>query len=212
MGQKGLQYWINVYKETSPMKTVKCLLWITSLCLVSSYALATSLEINGVKLDDSTEVRAIKLQLNGAGTRFKGPFKVYVAGLYLEKKVTTPDEVVNQPGLKRLSVTMVREIEANELGKLLTRGVEDNTGKAEMSKLIPGLLRMGQIFSEQKKLLPGDNFLIDWVPGVGSVITIKGKVQGEPFKEPEFFKALMSIWLGPAPADFKLKDALLGSK
>jgi hypothetical protein len=42
------------------------------------------------------------------------------------------------------------------------------------------------------------------------VITAKGKVQGEPFKEPEFFKAIMSIWFGPVPADFKLKDAMLG--
>ena len=57
-----------------------------------------------------------------------------------------------------------------------------------------------------------NNFLIDWVPGVGSIITVKGKVQGEPFKEPEFFKALMAIWLGATPADFKLKDALLGIK
>lgn len=198
------------------MKTVNRLPWVASLCLVSSLAstlaLSAPVEINGVKLEDTADVRAAKLQLNGAGTRFKGPFKVYVAGLYLEKKATTPDDVLSQPGIKRLSVTMVREIEANELGRLLTRGVEDNTGKAEMSKLIPGLLRMGQIFSEQKRLVPGDNFLIDWVPGVGSVITIKGKVQGEPFKEPEFFKALMSIWLGPVPADFKLKDALLGSK
>ena len=180
--------------------------------LISAAALAASIDVGGAKIEDSADVQGAKLQLNGAGTRYKGPFKVYVAGLYLEKKATTPDEVVNQPGVKRVNVTMVREIEANELGKLLTRGVEDNTGKAEMSKLIPGLLRMGQIFSEQKRLVPGDNFLIDWVPGVGTVITIKGKVQGEPFKEPEFFKALMSIWLGPAPADFKLKDALLGGK
>ena len=33
---------------------------------------------------------------------------------------------------------------------------------------------------------------------------------GEPFKEPEFFNALLGIWLGNAPADWKLKDALLG--
>jgi hypothetical protein len=44
------------------------------------------------------------------------------------------------------------------------------------------------------------------------VVTAKGKVQGEPFKEPEFFKAMMSIWLGPVPADHTLKDALLGTK
>jgi hypothetical protein len=110
-----------------------------------------------------------------------------------------------------MSVTMVRDIDAAELGKLLTRGIEDNMGKAAMSKLVPGLVRMGQIFSDQKKMVAGDSFLIDWVPGKGTVITVKGVVQGEPFKEPEFFVALMSIWLGPSPADHKLKEALLGA-
>lgn len=174
--------------------------------------LAATLEINGVKLDDTADVQGSRLQLNGAGTRYKGPFKVYVAGLYLGKKAGTPEEVVNQLAPKRLSITMVRDIDAAELGKLLTRGMEDNMGKGDMSKLIPGLMRMSQIFSEQKRMLAGDNFMIEWIPGTGSVITVKGKVQGEPFKEAEFFKALMSIWLGPAPADWKLKDALLGSK
>jgi len=42
------------------------------------------------------------------------------------------------------------------------------------------------------------------------VLTIKGKVEGEPFKEPEFFDALVRIWLGPKPADSLLKHALLG--
>jgi hypothetical protein len=69
---------------------------------------------------------------------------------------------------------------------------------------------MGQIFSDQKKLLAGDVFTIDWLPGTGTVITVKGVAQGEPFKEPEFYNALMRIWLGHTPADWKLKDALLG--
>ncbi len=29
-------------------------------------------------------------------------------------------------------------------------------------------------------------------------------------KEPEFFNALLGIWLGKSPADAQLKDALLG--
>lgn len=52
--------------------------------------------------------------------------------------------------------------------------------------------------------------MIDWVPGSGTVLTIKGKVEGEPFKEPEFFNALMRIWLSKNPADWQLKEALLG--
>ena len=180
--------------------------------LASASVLAATVEIHGVKLEDSAEVRGSKLLLNGSGTRYKGPFKVYVAGLYLGKKASTLDEVVNQPGLKRISITMVRDIDAGELGKLLTRGVQDNMAPGEMSKLVPGLVRMGQIFSEYKNLVTGDNFMIEWVPGSGTVITVKGKAQGEPFKEPEFFKAMMSIWMGPVPADFKLKDALLNVK
>jgi len=71
-------------------------------------------------------------------------------------------------------------------------------------------MRMSQIFTDHKKLLPGEEFSIDWIPGTGTVITVKGKVQGESFKEPEFFNAMLNIWLGQQPADWKLKDALLG--
>jgi hypothetical protein len=35
-------------------------------------------------------------------------------------------------------------------------------------------------------------------------------VLGQPFKEPEFFQALLDIWIGKDPADWMLKDALLG--
>ena len=175
-------------------------------------SLAATVELNGIKLEDTAEVRGSKLQLNGAGTRYKGPFKVYVAGLYVGKKASSLDEIVAQPGPKRVSITMVREIDAGELGKLLTRGIEDNTPKSEFSKLVPGLIKMGQVFSDNKKLVPGDNFTIDWVSGVGTVLTVKGKPTDEPFKEPEFFKAILSLWLGPVPADWKLKDALLSVK
>lgn len=105
---------------------------------------------------------------------------------------------------------MLREIDSSELGKLFSRGMEDNMDKAAFSKLIPGVMRMSQIFTDHKKLNPGEVFTIDWIPGTGTVITVKGVAQGEPFKEPEFFNALLRIWLGPNPADYKLKEALLG--
>ncbi len=180
------------------------------MSLFATLALAASVDVGGVKMEDRVELKGSPLQLNGAGIRHKAIFKVYAAGLYLGKKAATPEDVLAATGPRRLSITMLREIDAAELGKLFTRGVEDNSPKGEMSRLIPGLIRMSQIFSDQKKLLPGENFVIDWIPGTGTVLTVKGKVQGEPFKEPEFFNALMRIWLGPNPADWKLKDALLG--
>ena len=194
------------------MKFAKSIVLAGLAVLFAVNSLAAVVEIQGVKLEDSMDLKGSKLQLNGAGTRYKGPFKVYVAGLYTGKKASTLDEVVNQPGFKRMSVTMVRDIDAGELGKLLTRGVEDNMGKAEMSKLVPGLIRMSQLFGEHKKLVAGDNFVIDWVPGTGTIVTVKGKADGDAYKEPEFFRALMSIWMGPIPADWKLKDALVNVK
>lgn len=167
-------------------------------------------DINGVKVEDSITLAGTKLQLNGAGIRYKAIFKVYVGELHTTQKVTSLDELMAAPGPKRLSMTFLREIEAGPFGKLLTRGVEDNVPKNEMSKLVPGLIRMGDIFTVNKALMPGDVIHLDWIPGTGMVVTAKGKVQGEPFKEPEFFKAIMSIWFGPSPADFKLKEAMLG--
>ena len=187
----------------------RCLTAMTGL-LLSLGAVAAQVEVAGIKLDDTAEVAGAKLQLNGAGVRYKAIFKVYVGALYVGKKVATPEEFYAATGPRRMSITMLREIESNELGKAFTKGFQDNAPKTEMSKLIPGLIRMGQIFADQKKLVAGDTIFTDWIPGTGTVISVKGKPQGEPFKEPEFFNALMRIWLGNNPADFKLKEALLG--
>lgn len=191
------------------MKVLKSILLAAGL-LLALPALAQPVTVSGVKYEESLDLKGQKLTLNGAGIRYRGPFKVYAAGLYMAKKAGTPEEAQAVSGAKRISITMLRDIDSGELGKLFTRGVEDNMEKAAFSKLIPGLMRMSQLFSDIKKLNAGDNFTIDWVPGTGTIISVKGAPQGEPFKEPEFFNALLRIWLGPAPADWKLKDALLG--
>ena len=180
--------------------------------LLTAGAQAATVTLADVKYADSVKVQDAALLLNGAGIRYKAVFKVYTAGLYLEQKAGTPQDVFALPGNKRLSITMLREIDSGELGKLFSRGMEDNMDRASFSKLIPGVLRMSQIFSDHKKLEAGDTFTIDWVPGKGTIITVKGVVQGEPFKEPAFFNALLGIWLGNKPADWKLKDALLGKE
>lgn len=158
---------------------------------------AAPVEISGVKLEESIQLGGATLPLNGAG-------------LYLGKKVATPDEAFAASGPKRISITLLRELDANEFGQAFTRGLEDNTPREELGRLATSLAKMTQIFADQKRLLPGENFTVDWIPGTGTVISVKGKAQGEPFREPEFFNALLRIWLGPQPADSKLKEALLG--
>lgn len=194
------------------MKLLRSLVLGLGALVLAAGAIAQPVTVSGVKYDDAMDLKGSKLQLNGAGIRYRGPFKVYTAGMYLSKKAGTPEEAFAAAGAKRISITMLREIDSGELGKLFTRSVEDNMDKAAFSKLIPGLVRMSQIFTDWKKLNPGDSFTIDWIPGTGTVISVRGVPQGEPFKEPEFYTALMRIWLGPSPADWKLKESLLGKQ
>ena len=151
------------------------------------------------------------LVLNGAGARYRAVFKVYVAGLYLPRKTHLVDEILKagaEP--RRLQLTMLRDIDAAEFGKMFYRGMEDNMDRNAFAKLVPGVMRMSQVFTDFKRNKAGDVIDIDWVPGTGMTIHVNGKSAGEPFREPEFFAALMRIWLGTKPPDWKLKDALLG--
>lgn len=178
--------------------------------LMPAWAAAATVDVGGVTLEDPIQVQGTPLVLNGAGIRYKAVFKVYTAGLYLEKKAGTTNEVLSMPGRKRMTITMLRDIDSAELGKLFARGMEDNMDRSAFSKLIPGVMRMSDVFTRHKWLRTGETFVLDWVPGTGTVLTVKGEIEGEPFKEPEFFDALMRIWLGPRPADWRLKDELLG--
>jgi hypothetical protein len=171
---------------------------------------AQTTDVAGVKFANTLQVGSSKLQLNGAGVRYKVVFKVYAAALYLTEKVTTPEGVLAAPGPRHLQIVMLREIDANELGKLFTKGMEQNAPREEFSKSIGGIMRMSDIFSSRKKLMPGESFAVEWVPGTGTVILVNGKPEGQPIKEPEFYSALMKIWFGKSPADQQLKDALLG--
>ena len=191
----------------------RALLLAVALASSASLAQAASTEpikIHGVTYAPMVQSQGKALELNGAGTRYKAVFKVYTAALYLEKPAHNFQDVAALGGPKRITVTMLRDIDSAELGKLFSRGMEDNMERAAFSKLIPGVMRMSELFSQHKKLLTGENFSVDWIPGQGSIVTVKGQPQGEAFKEPEFFNALLGIWLGPRPADQQLKKALLG--
>ena len=48
------------------------------------------------------------------------------------------------------------------------------------------------------------------VPGSGLRVLVDGAQKGRDIAGDDFYNALLKIWLGPNPADWKLKDAMLG--
>jgi hypothetical protein len=156
-------------------------------------AVADTVDLAGVKYETVETVGGAKLQLNGAGVRYKAIFKVYAAALYLPAKMTAPEAIyaaTNAP--RRVHITMLRDIDGNELGKLFTQGMEKNSPREIFAKSINGTIKMADLFSKRKKLGSGDAFTVDWIPGTGTVISVNGKAELEPIKEPEFYTALIA--------------------
>jgi Chalcone isomerase-like len=176
---------------------------------------AQTVTLGPATFSKSVDLADTTLYLNGAGIRYRFGFKVYAAGLYLQNKATSPEAALTASGPKRVQLVMLREVDGNELGKLFVRGIESNTPKGDdLSEIVPGTGILGDafavVFAGGKKLAVGESLGLDFVPGVGTVLSHNGKRVGELIKEPQFFVALMRIWLGQNPADRQLKDAMLG--
>jgi Chalcone isomerase-like len=177
----------------------------------SSLAWAQS-KIADVVYPNEVSVGGQKLLLNGYGMRFRFGFRVYAAGLYTPTKLTKNEEVIKPTVPKRLHLVAQRDVKGDDFGKLFTRAMEDNMTKEEFSKLINGVIRMGNIFAEARQFAKGEVIILDLIPGTGLLINFRGKQQGEPIKESEFAENFFKIWFGKKPADDQLRIALLGGQ
>lgn len=171
-----------------------------------------AVEVAGIKIDDTATLAGKELKLNGAGMRVKLVVKVYAMGLYLSEKKTTPAEVQALAGPKRVSLTMVREVNSDEFGQLFITAMNANSDKAEKAKFFNQTVKFGEMFASLDKVKKGDIVTLDWIPGTGTVSSVNGKQQGEALPDAGFYNAILRIWLGDNPADSSLKPLLLGGK
>jgi hypothetical protein len=176
------------------------------LALALSSAQATT---TATKFDAATTVQGTALQLNGKGTRYKVVFKIYDMALYTTKRVETPGELLSLVGPKKLAFTALRELPGTDLGRLFLRGMSDNSTPEQMQRYATATNRLVEVFSGKSRLTPGDTFAMEFTPGKGTTFYIQGQAQGAPVGDDEFFGLVLRIWFGNAPADWKLRDALL---
>lgn len=181
------------------------------LCVLGHSAQA--IEVAGVKFEDTEQVASKELKLNGAGVRGKlaGLVKVYVAGLYLTEKKSSPADILALSGPKRMKLIMMRELSADTFGEAFMAGLNDNSDKAEKSKIINQTMAFGEMFASMPILKKGDVLYLDWIPGTGTVSSLNGKAMGT-VPDVAFFNAVLKIWIGDKPVDSGLKPALLGGK
>ncbi len=181
-----------------------------ALAAASALVLAQPVELEGVKLPPQAQVGSAPLVLNGAGLRVRVFFKVYVAALYVPQKTDSAAVVLADKGPRRVAITMLRDVDAATFAKALTDGLRDNhtedqlaAMKANTDTLVTNLKMAG----EAKK---GDVIHLDYTPDVGMRVIVNGQPSGNAIAGPEFFAAVLRIWIGEKPADPGLKTGLLG--
>jgi Chalcone isomerase-like len=175
-----------------------------SLCLVGGPS-ALAKEVAGVTLPDTVTVEGKTLKLNGAGLRKKVVFKVYVAGLYLETPSKDAATVVSSDQIKRMQLSVLRSLSGRQVSEAIEEGFEKNS-KAQMGALKARLDKLGTMIPNVEN---GDQILLTYVPGKGTVVSAKGAEKGV-IEGKDFSDALLSVWLGPNPVQADLKPALLG--
>lgn len=171
---------------------------------------AQSLKLSPPPFSESIDLSDKVLRLNGSGVRYRALSKLYAAALYLQHQIETPAQVVNSPGPKRLAGLLLRDFEWKELGQMLAQGLQRNSTGVEIARHGPEIARLGGLFAHPRLVQAGSIFWLDFLPGVGSVLSLNGQALGQPFQEATFFGLLMNIWLGSKPVDANLKEALLG--
>ena len=164
-------------------------------------------EVAGVKMADTVTVEGKTLKLNGAGLRKKMMFKVYVGGLYLETPSGDAAAVLSSDQIKRMQLSVMRSLKAGQVTEAIEEGFEKNS-KAQMGALKE---RLGKFSAMISDVVEGDQIVMTYVPGKGTMVSVKGTEKGV-VEGKDFADALFAVWLGENPVQADLKKALLGGK
>lgn len=170
---------------------------------------ATAAVESGVEFDDVAVVvtagqEAKPLRLCATGLlRYKRIFRGYAAALYRE------DCAVAEPDLAaasmRLELSYFWSIDGRRFGRAAESLLRRNLDPREFAVIES---RMRELHASYQSVSPGDRYALTWTPGVGTELSLNGRplvfVDGE-----DFARAYFDLWLGDAPMDEKLRNALL---
>jgi hypothetical protein len=174
-----------------------------SFLLLSSQAFA--LDVAGVNVAPTVSARQKTLTLNGAGVRKKLFVKVYVGSLYTERKVTTPAQLLADPGEKLIRMSFVyKKVEKEKIVEVFAEGLANNSPGVATSAEAKAFLSW---FTAD--FMGGDTVDISLSPDGTVAASHNGKALGT-VRSPALVQGVLLIWFGEKPADAGLKKGMLG--
>ena len=168
-------------------------------------------EMEGQKFEPTVQVGGQTLNLNGVGLRRRAIFKVYVAGLYVSQKSTNPATLINDKSARRVSLRMLRDVDAGSFIDSFNDGLKNNLTDAQLTALKPQMDALTATLKSIGEAKKGDAINFDYTPEAGTRISVNDQPRGDPIPGADFFSAVLRIWLGEKPADESLKKGMLGA-
>jgi chalcone isomerase-like protein len=169
----------------------------------------SAVEVGGKNLPEKLQLGDKTVFVNGSGIRVKWFMDIYACGLYLPKKMSDPQMIMDADEPMAIRMHVISGLMSyKKLVDALKEGFEKATGgnisplKAKIDKYIAA--HKGDV--KEDKL-----YQYEYVPGEGTSVVIDGRkaitIEGLDFK-----KAVFGIWLCDDPADEDLKERMLGNE
>lgn len=181
---------------------------VASVCLPFSLY-AQALDVAGVRLEQRAQVVGQTLVLNGAGVRNILFMDLYVAALYLPAKRATGAAALAEPGARRIELHVLKDVPSSRFLGAVRKGMSRNNSAQVLVDLAPRLAEFEQLFRGVDEVAAHSVIAFDGVPGEGLRASLNGKELGRVAGD-DFYRALLSIWLGEHPVQDDLKKGLLG--
>ena len=175
-------------------------IFIMPLCCV-----ARAVELDGVQVPDTVQVGGKTLHLNGYGVRTYSIFgiHIYTASLYLEHLSTDPNEIIQSPETKLLSVRFEHDVSADQSRNAWRTALENNC--VAPCHLDP--LDVERFLSQVPAMTTGEYFYLLFTQGMATVSANGHQLGTIPRRQ--FANAVLATFLGPHPASATLRQELL---
>ena len=176
--------------------------------LFPTYSQARTLE--GIEFPEHTvaDYYYPQLTLNGAATRtYYYVVDMYVGLLYLQNPSSEPADIFADESYKRMVFhTLLSRASGRRIGKALYESLKLSPEEAAaLGAPIEEVIDMFDV-----EMTEGDETFIEYVPGEGTRIIVKGELRGE-INSKDLFNAFLGIWIGDEPFSEEFKAGILGT-
>jgi Chalcone isomerase-like len=101
---------------------------ISAAVALITFSVAHAADMDGISMPEMRIVNGVQMHLNGIGLRTFSVLgiRIFVAGLYLERRSDNPDTILHSPESKLLDIRFLRDVDAADARKAWQESFEQN--------------------------------------------------------------------------------------